>query len=366
MDALASVLLVFGVLGIAGLVGWLIARRTAGASPAPALPPADTAELTRALTQLSERIGAIERHQSVVRDGLTETAAVAAGLREASEAIRGDLARARQGLAELQAAQQARHDLEARAAQSLQRLEQVIAGTASKGGAGEQLVDAVFSRLPIEWQVRGFTVGNLVCEFGLRLPNGLVVPIDSKWPATSLVDALATEEDPTERQRLKQQLEQTVRQRAREVAKYLDPDLTAGFAIAVVPDAVDELAGAAKADCLRLNVVLIGQGMLVPYLLLVFQTALRASSDIDVERLVTQLDAVEKAVQAIQDEVEGRMSKAITMLANARDDLRGHVAGARSGIVAARARSEAALPGVPDDFPAIEESAVRPLIRRAE
>lgn len=363
MEGVAGLLLACGVFGLAGLVGWLIARRTAAPAPGPAT---DAAELTRALTMLSERVAAIERHQSSVRDSLTETATVTSGLREASEAIRNDLSRARQGLAELQAAQQARHDLEARAAQSLQRLEQVIAGTASKGGAGEQLVDALFSRLPVEWQVRGFTLGNLVCEFGLRLPNGLVVPIDSKWPATNLVDALATEEDPAERQRLKQQLEQTVRQRAREVAKYLDPDLTAGFAIAVVPDAVDELAGAAKADCLRMNVVLIGQGMLVPYLLLVFQTALRASHDIDVERLVAQLDAVEKAVQEIQDEVEGRLSRAITMLGNSRDDLRGHAAGARSGLIAARARSEAALPDAPDDIPAIEEAAVRPLIRRVE
>ena len=51
---------------------------------------------------------------------------------------------------------------------AIRRLETVIAGTQSKGAAGENILDVVFSKLPAEWQVRNFPVGNKSVEFGLR------------------------------------------------------------------------------------------------------------------------------------------------------------------------------------------------------
>jgi DNA recombination protein RmuC len=195
----------------------------------------------------------------------------------------------------------------------------------------------VFGRLPTEWQVRDFRVGNRTVEFGLRLPNGLVLPIDSKWPATNLIEAFAVATDPAEQLRLKGQVEAAVQEKAREVRKYLDPNLTAGFGVAVLPDAVDELCGAIKADCLQLNVVLIGQSMLVPYLLLVFQTVLSASRDVDLEKLAAHLEVAEKNLAGLQEEVEGRLSRAITMLGNSRDDLRLNAARAGASLNAVRA-----------------------------
>jgi DNA recombination protein RmuC len=46
--------------------------------------------------------------------------------------------------------------MEVKSAESIRRLEAVIAGTHSKGIAGENILDAVFSMLPVEWQVRIF------------------------------------------------------------------------------------------------------------------------------------------------------------------------------------------------------------------
>ncbi|HUW96323.1 MAG TPA: DNA recombination protein RmuC, partial [Anaerolineae bacterium] len=98
----------------------------------------------------------------------------------------------RQDLAELQAYtkayNRAREDLERRTADSVRRLEMVIAGTQTKGAAGENILEAVFANLPPEWQVRNFRVGDKAVEFGLRLPNNLILPIDSKWPATHLLE----------------------------------------------------------------------------------------------------------------------------------------------------------------------------------
>jgi DNA recombination protein RmuC len=294
----------------------------------PLAPPPD---IGVQLGALLERVGAVEANQRALSEGVrtvgsgvSESQAIAAGLRDATEAIRGELSQAREGLAGMQAASQARHELEERSARSLQRLEQVIAGTSAKGAAGENIVDLVFSRLPPEWQARDFRVGNRTVEFGLRLPNGLILPIDSKWPATALVEAFAAADDPAQQVRLRAEIAQAVLEKAREVGKYFAPDLTTSFGVAVVPDAVDELCGAMKADCMRMGVAIVGHGMLVPYLLLVYQTVLRSSHDVDLEKLAGHLEAAERSVQGLQEEVEGRLSRAITMLANSRDDLRGH------------------------------------------
>src|SRR3712207_3794137 len=70
---------------------------------------------------------------------------------------------------ELQAYARARHDLERQTTMSIKRLEAIIAGTQSKGAAGENIVEFAFSKLPAAWQVRNFTVGNRRGGFGLRL-----------------------------------------------------------------------------------------------------------------------------------------------------------------------------------------------------
>ncbi|MCI0397296.1 MAG: DNA recombination protein RmuC [Chloroflexi bacterium] len=82
----------------------------------------------------------------------------------------------------------ARQQLDQQNADALRRLEAIIAGTQTKGLAGENIIDLVFSQLPADWQARNFRVGNKVVEFALRLPNKLVLPIDSKWPATYLLE----------------------------------------------------------------------------------------------------------------------------------------------------------------------------------
>lgn len=230
------------------------------------------------------------------------------------------------GVRELQAYAQARHDLERRTAASIARLEAVIAGTHSKGAAGESILETAFSQLPPEWQLRNFVVGNRVVEFGLRLPNGLVLPIDSKWPATDLIERFAASDDMDEQRRLKAQIEAAVLQRASELRKYLDPNLTVNFAIAAVPDAVFELSTGAQAQAFRMNVVVLGYGMFLPYLLLVFQSILASTRSVDLQQLDAYLDTVSESLEAVRDELEGRFARAVTMLANSRSDMSAHVA----------------------------------------
>lgn len=308
------------------------------------------------LRGLAARVTQVEQHQiqmsqgiAGLQAGLVQAGTVARSLTDAAEAIRRELVHARTDLAALQAEARARQELEQQMAAAIGRLESIIAGTHTKGAAGENILEAVLAQLPPEWQVRNFRVGNRVVEFGLRLPNNLILPIDSKWPATGLLDQFAGCNDQQEKQRLKSQIEAVVLERAREVQKYIEPDLTVNFAVAVVPDAVFELCAGVHAHAFRLNVVLISYSMLVPYLLLVFQTTLRASRNIDLAKLDACLQTAQETIRALQDELETRVQRALTMLTNARDDMSRQLSKLGAGLQGLRDAAEAvARTGAPE------------------
>ncbi|MGE0541320.1 MAG: DNA recombination protein RmuC [Dehalococcoidia bacterium] len=299
------------------------------------------------LRGLTERISTVERSQDElerrlqsITTNLAATSSTADNLSTTARAIHADLQRAQEGLLELQTQSRAWHDVERQTAESVKRLEMVIAGTQSKGAAGENVLEAVFSKLPPEWQVREFRVGNKAVEFGLRLPNNLVLPIDSKWTATTLIEQFAASNDTDQQRRIKIQIEQIVLTKVREVRKYIDPSITTGFAVAVVPDSVYDLCSAIHVLSFESSVVLVSYSMFVPYLLLVFQTVLRTAQHIDVEKLAGYVQSVEDNVKAIQEELEGRFARAITMLNNSRNDMSSHVSRVSAGLVSLQIGSE--------------------------
>lgn len=293
-------------------------------------------DLAIELRGLGERVAKVENNQATVNQGVgnlavtsystfSELKALTNSLSEATAAMRSELARAKNDLTELHAQAKNEHETERQIAESIKRLETVIAGTQSKGSAGENILEAVFSKLPIEWQVRNFRIGGKSVEFGLKLPNNLILPIDSKWAATNLLEQFLSSENTDEQQRLKKAIEDTVLQKAKEVKKYIDPSLTVNFGIAVIPDAIYDLCASIQTDVFQLNVVLVSYSMFIPYLLLVFQTILRAGQSIDLQKLDEYLQTAQSNLQALQDEIDGRLSKAITMLNNSRDDMRTHI-----------------------------------------
>lgn len=82
-----------------------------------------------------------------------------------------------------------------------------------------------------------------------------------------------------------------------------------------------DLGSKIQVEAYKLNVVLVGYGMFVPYLLLVFHTFLKSAQQLDLERLTSYLKAAQASITDLQDEVEGRLSRAVTMLSNSRDDM---------------------------------------------
>jgi DNA recombination protein RmuC len=83
-----------------------------------------------------------------------------------------------------------------------------------------------------------------------------------------------------------------------------------------------------------MNVVLLSYSMFVPYLLLTVETVLKSSRDVDLQQLMAYLDAAQQTVGALQAEMEGRLSKAITMLSNSRDEMRTMLGRISTGLTA--------------------------------
>lgn len=271
---------------------------------------------------LASEIAKFQQESSVA---LTELRTMASGLSETTASIRNELSRAKIDLTELQTNAKSRQELEIRTAESVRRLEAIIAGTQTKGSAGENILELVFSKLPVEWQVRNFQVGGKPVEFGLRLTNNLILPIDSKWAATNLLEQFIATPDIDEQQRLKADIEDAVLKKAKEVKKYIDPSVTVAFGVAVIPDAVYDLCAGIQTEVFQMNVVLVSYSMFIPYLLLVFHTMLKTSQSVDFQKLDAHLQTVQTSITALQGELDGRFSRAITMLNNSRDDMRAHV-----------------------------------------
>ena len=287
------------------------------------------------LRGLVERLSTVEQSQSSASrgvgdlsaasaSGFSELRAVASALSDATTAVRAELARASNDLTEIKAHEKSDKELSARVAESVRRLETVIAGTQSKGAAGENILEQIFANLPLEWQVRDFKIGGKACEFGLRLPSNLILPIDSKWPATDLLERFASSTSLDEQRRLQKDIEACVLSKAKDVEKYLDPSVTMSMGVAVVPDAVYDLCPGARVDAFAMNVAVISYSMFTPYLLLVYQTALSASQTVDMQKLVSFLGTIEKVTRELHDEIDGRLSRGLTMIANSRDEMRVH------------------------------------------
>src|SRR5437588_12378244 len=105
---------------------------------------------------------------------------------------------------------------------------------------------------------RNVWVNGRVVEFGLRLPGGKLLPIDSKWPSSAALEELAdTGATAARRSQLSALVEREVERRAREVSQYIDPATTTPFGLAAVPDAAYAVCRGAFAAAHRRPVMVV-------------------------------------------------------------------------------------------------------------
>src|SRR5438270_3495218 len=284
--ALLLVCMLAGIAGVAALV-WSFGRRSEGQGH-------DLAELRSQI----ERGGLTQDAQSAeLRERLAQTQSVVGGLRSALSA---------------------RQSVEEDARASLKRLENVIAGSSTRGAAGEKILEEVLKHLPTEMLQRNVWVGGKVVELGLRLPGGKLLPIDSKWVSSGALEQLSsTTLDAARRAQLAAQVEREVERRVREVSQYINAEATSPFALAVIPDAAYDVCRGAIVDAHKQHVMVVGYGMALPYLLTLYQLHLQFARTVDMERMQSALIDVERHLDVLENVLENKLQRAVTMLQNA-------------------------------------------------
>src|SRR4029077_7136312 len=190
--ALLLVCLVAAVAVVGALV-WSLVRRSEGQA--------------REVAELKARLVAGGQTQdsqsSALRDGLSHTQTVVEGLRSALAA--------RQAMEEQDRA-------------ALRRMEHILAGSSTRGAAGEHILEEALRHLPPEMLQRNVWVAGKVVELALRLPGGKLLPIDSKWVSSPALEQLAdTGLDANRRAQLISSVEREVERRVKEVSQYIDP-----------------------------------------------------------------------------------------------------------------------------------------------
>jgi len=232
----------------------------------------------------------------------------------------------------------ARHQAEEDARQSLRRLEAVIAGSPSRGAAGENILEEAFRHLPPDMLKRNVWVGGKVVEFGLQLPGGKLLPIDSKWTSSAALEELAQPDlTSTRRSQVTATVEREVERRVKEVSQYIDPATTAPFALAAVPDAAYAVCRAAFAEAHRRHVMIVAYSMVLPYILLLYQLHLQFARSVDMDNLQACLMEIERQLDALDGALENKLQRAVTMLGNAYQDGKQVAARIRASVHGAQA-----------------------------
>ena len=251
-----------------------------------------------------------------------------------SEQLRQGLEGARRALEELRTRDQERRATDGEQREVIRRLATVLAGGASKGRAGEQVLRDHLCELPPGMLTSDFRVNGRVVEFALVLPDGRRLPIDSKWSALAELEALEAATDAVARDQCARAVERAVLARTKEVAQYLDPALTAPVAVAAVPDAVFAVLRRAHADAFAHGVIVVPYANALPIVLFLYELVRRYG---DISDAHASLAEVARALEAMDAIVENRFARAATMLVNGTDEFRSHLGKARGSIARAHA-----------------------------
>ena len=232
--------------------------------------------------------------------------------------LRERLSQTQSALEGLRSAVSARQPIEEEARASLKRLESIIAGSSSRGAAGERILEEALRHLPPEMLQRNVWVGGKVVELALRLPGGKLLPMDSKWVSSPALEQLGDPGlDANRRAQLMATVEREVERRVREVSQYIDPGTTTPFALAVIPDAAYDVCRSAIVTAHHRHVMVVGYAMALPYLLTLYQLHLQFSRTVDMEKLQSALIDIERQVDVLEGILDNKVQRALTMLQNA-------------------------------------------------
>jgi len=331
MDVQIGIGLLALAVGVA--VGVAVAARRR--PPAAGVPAADEAALARMEGRLETQSAELRR-----------IADAAAGRDLSAEQLREGLDGARRVLTEIQLREEERRGAEAEHRAVIARLSTVLAGGAAKGRAGENVLREHLAELPPGMLATDFRVGGKVVEFGLLLPDGRRLPIDSKWTGLAELEALEAADEPLEVEAAARAVEKAVTLRAREVAQYLDPAVTAPIAVAAIPDAAYAVLKRAHADAYARGVVIVPYASALPIVLFLYSLVQRFGDAADVQASLAEVAGLLDTMESV---VENKFARAGTMISNGADEFRSQLGKARGSIARAHQGAPVTDPLEPGD-----------------
>ena len=291
---------------------------------------------------LKSLLGTVENNQKLHHQIMQELKGLVFSDSKAADRIQANLDNTLRAVEGIKERYEASKKVEEENFQSLKRLESIIAGSKTKGIAGENILKEALGVFPPEMIKTNFRVKGKEVEFGLVLSNKKVMPIDSKWPSTDLLEAVAKEQDPEQIERITHQIQKVVTKRVSEVSQYIDPDTTTPWAIAAIPDSAYSLCKETHHDAYSKNVILISYSMLLPYLLMFFSLHLQYASSVDMENLTHYLIDIKRNIEQMGEILENKIEKAQTMLSNASSEYRqiiGSIKGSISSLESQKSQS---------------------------
>lgn len=280
-------------------------------------------------TQLAGGVQVLQQEQMRVVETLGQVTQGVSALKQFQDDVRNQLAqvgRWTQSLSEMQG--------ESRSI--LQRMQLLLAGTPHRGAAGESILREILSLLPAGLREENVRINNQVVEFAVKLPGDKFLPIDSKWPAIAQLEALETEQDIEKRSALIIDIDRAVARKAVDVAKYLDPDRTLMLGVAAVPDPIFSACTGAHVRAFQQGIIILPYSLAVPYVLSLLVLLWRFGQALDTSRLQAAITQIERSLTASDAELDGRFSRALTMLQNTQGDLRLSTRGARDALASLR------------------------------
>jgi DNA recombination protein RmuC len=288
--------------------------------------------VSRTLGQLQSELARLGRNQEDLRQDIQRgREASILQLSETAKGLHGEISQAQKALAEVKALEQGRARQFEQASDSLKRLEAVVAGSATRGAAGENILARALAQLPPDLLEINVAFGSRIVEYALRLPGGRFLPIDSKWTSVAILERLDTvaEDQPQERRRLLDLVVRDLRSKIRDMTKYLDPERTLSLGLLAVPDAVYVAAPEAHGEGYREGVLVVPYSLALPYVLALYRLTVRFGCAVDTDQLASRLRQLEEILRRSADQVESRLSRGLVQVENARDALRDNLLEAR-------------------------------------
>lgn len=207
--------------------------------------------------------------------------------------------------------------------ESTQKFDRILFDPQAKGALGEKFVADQLSVLPQDWVRRNVEFPNRThVEFCVLTFDKRLIPIDSKWPATTLLDRLHQTTDKDDRMKLERDIKTEVWKRGLEVTKYIDDDRTLGFGIAAVPDSVFALCADVQRHLVKRNIVLISYSLLVPYILLLVKLFLADAQGVRAMQISQILEGALTEIADIQELIDTDLRKPLDIIKEQQSEYR--------------------------------------------